>query len=81
MVRERLTEVKNGFDYFIRIAYDGTAYGGWQRQANHSRTIQQTIEESLGTVLGREIAISGCGRTDAGVHASQFYFYLNKPTE
>ena len=73
--------MKNGFDYFIRIAYDGTAYGGWQQQANHSRTIQQTIEESLSTVLGREIAISGCGRTDAGVHASQFYFYLNNPTE
>lgn len=68
-------------DYFIRIAYDGTGYGGWQRQANHSHTVQQTIEELLSDVLGRKVAISGCGRTDAGVHASQFYFYLSNPAE
>ena len=68
-------------DYFIRIAYDGTEYGGWQRQANHSHTIQQTIEDLLGDALGRKVAIAGCGRTDAGVHASQFYFYVSSPVE
>ena len=68
-------------DYFIRIAYDGTDYGGWQRQANHSHTIQQTIEALLSGALGRKITIAGCGRTDSGVHASQFYFYLGIPTE
>ena len=68
-------------DYFIRIAYDGTEYGGWQRQANHSHTIQQTIEDLLSDVLSCNVSIAGCGRTDSGVHASQFYFYLNSPRE
>lgn len=60
----------------MRIAYDGTDYGGWQRQANHPHTIQQTIEELLSESLGESISIAGCGRTDAGVHASQFYLYF-----
>lgn len=70
------TARKISINYFLRIAYDGTDYGGWQRQANHPRTIQQTIEELLSQSLGEQIALSGCGRTDAGVHASQFYFYF-----
>ena len=71
----------NPINYFLRIAYDGTNYGGWQRQSNHPRTIQQTIEELLSESLGGKISVSGCGRTDAGVHASQFYCYLKSPKE
>lgn len=58
------------------MAYDGTVYHGWQRQANASLTIQQTIEDLLSQVHDREVSISGCSRTDAGVHATQFYAYL-----
>lgn len=61
----------------MRIAYEGTEYGGWQRQANHAHTIQQVLETSLGKILGEHVSTTGCGRTDAGVHASQFFVYLN----
>jgi tRNA pseudouridine38-40 synthase len=52
----------------LLIEYDGTQYGGWQRQDN-SRTIQGEIESVLNQVLQERITLSGAGRTDAGVHA------------
>lgn len=54
--------------YKLTIAYDGTAYGGWQVQ-NNSTAIQTLIEHALKTTLRQEIRIIGSGRTDAGVHA------------
>jgi tRNA pseudouridine38-40 synthase len=53
--------------YKFTIAYDGTSYGGWQRQPN-AVTIQQLIEEALGKVLSSRFSVHGSGRTDAGVH-------------
>jgi tRNA pseudouridine38-40 synthase len=50
------------------IAYDGTGYFGWQRQPDQP-TIQGTIEEKLGLMVGRPVSLIGSGRTDAGVHA------------
>lgn len=52
----------------LKIEYDGTAYGGWQRQKN-APSIQQTIEEALERALGCSCRVIGAGRTDAGVHA------------
>ena len=52
----------------LKIEYDGTAYGGWQRQTN-APSIQQTIEEALERALGCSCRVIGAGRTDAGVHA------------
>jgi tRNA pseudouridine38-40 synthase len=66
-------------DYFLRIAYDGTAYRGWQRQANSPVTIQQTLEEILSHIHHKQMTIGACGRTDAGVHATQYYLHLNVP--
>lgn len=63
--------------YFFHIAYNGTRYRGWQRQTN-IRSIQETIETSLAKVLHLPmITIIGCGRTDAEVHASQFFFHTD----
>ncbi|MBD7912743.1 MULTISPECIES: tRNA pseudouridine(38-40) synthase TruA [Clostridium] len=50
------------------IEYDGTKYGGWQKQ-NNSKTIQETIEKALSKSTGEVIELIGCSRTDAGVHA------------
>lgn len=50
------------------LAYDGTAYHGFQRQAN-AITIQQIVEERLPKLFGHPITFNGAGRTDAGVHA------------
>lgn len=62
--------------YFIHLAYNGAAYCGWQTQPALS-TVQQTLEEALTTLLRQPIAIVGCGRTDTGVHASDFYAHFD----
>ncbi len=54
--------------YRLTLSYRGTAYAGWQRQPN-AIAVQQVVEEALGELLGREPAVVGAGRTDAGVHA------------
>jgi tRNA pseudouridine38-40 synthase len=66
----------NYHHYYLHLAYDGTIYRGWQRQPGSVVSIQQTLEECLSEVHGREIVLGGCGRTDAGVHSSQYYAYL-----
>lgn len=62
--------------YFINLAYNGAKYHGWQRQPKH-RSVQQTIEENLSKMVARPIVINGCGRTDAGVHASQYFAHAD----
>jgi len=52
----------------LTIAYDGTGYFGWQRQPDQP-TIQGTIEEKIGLMVGAPVTLIGSGRTDAGVHA------------
>jgi len=55
-------------NFKLTIAYDGTAYYGWQKQPDKV-TVQGAIEKVLGRVIGREVATKGAGRTDRGVHA------------
>lgn len=52
----------------LRVAYDGTAYSGWQIQQN-AVTIEQRLNEALEELFGVPIAVAGASRTDAGVHA------------
>lgn len=52
----------------LLIEYDGTSYGGWQRQ-NNADTVQAQIEKALHDLTGETIAVTGASRTDAGVHA------------
>jgi tRNA pseudouridine38-40 synthase len=52
----------------ITLAYDGTNYVGWQRQAS-GMSVQGLIEGALRELDGREVVVHGAGRTDAGVHA------------
>ena len=66
--------------YFIELAYKGQAYHGWQIQPGDP-TVQETIEEALSTLLGETIGVVGCGRTDAGVHASQFFLHFDTSQE
>ncbi|MBW2936552.1 tRNA pseudouridine(38-40) synthase TruA [Aureisphaera sp. CAU 1614] len=62
--------------YFIDIAYNGTAYCGWQNQPN-ALAVQEVLEKALSTLLGTEIAVTGAGRTDAGVHAKQLLAHFD----
>jgi tRNA pseudouridine38-40 synthase len=52
----------------LTLAYDGTAYVGWQHQARGT-SVQQLVEAALAEVEGRPVRVHGSGRTDAGVHA------------
>jgi tRNA pseudouridine38-40 synthase len=51
------------------IAYDGTDFLGWQRQAGQARTVQAVIETALEKMHGYPVALAAAGRTDSGVHA------------
>ncbi len=51
------------------VAYDGTAYHGWQVQANASPTIEEVLNRALSSLTGEAVAVIGASRTDAGVHA------------
>jgi tRNA pseudouridine38-40 synthase len=61
--------------YFIHLAYDGTGYSGWQVQ-NNAKTVQACLNSALSTLLSEHVSSGGCGRTDAGVHATDFYAHF-----
>lgn len=62
--------------YFLELAYNGTAYHGWQRQPN-AISVQEKIETCLATLLRQPVEVVGAGRTDTGVHASQLFAHLD----
>ncbi|MEM9822627.1 MAG: tRNA pseudouridine synthase A [Bacteroidota bacterium] len=62
--------------YFFHLAYLGNQYHGWQRQPNVIG-IQAIVEEALSKICKRTITAIGCGRTDAGVHASQYFLHID----
>ena len=66
--------------YFIHLAYNGMNYNGWQTQPGLP-TVQETLERALSTLLREKIAVVGCGRTDTGVHASDFYAHFDVSDE
>jgi tRNA pseudouridine38-40 synthase len=57
--------------YKLTIAYDGTAYNGWQRQpdAPNIATVQREVEKAAGSIVSHPVTINGSSRTDTGVHA------------
>jgi tRNA pseudouridine38-40 synthase len=62
--------------YFISLAYLGTHYSGWQVQPN-APSVQATLEASLATLLRHPVGVTGCGRTDAGVHARYYVAHFD----
>ena len=55
----------------LKLMYNGTAYHGWQVQKN-ACSVAQTLEEAAADVVGHPVHMTGCGRTDAGVHARTY---------
>ena len=64
----------------MRIKYDGGSYHGWQYQEN-AVTIQETIENALTEACGERIRVTGCSRTDAGVHAIDYVLNFRSDTK
>ncbi|MEO0775637.1 MAG: tRNA pseudouridine synthase A [Bacteroidota bacterium] len=62
--------------YFVELAYHGGGYVGWQNQPGQV-SVQSAIEGSLATLLRREVSVVGCGRTDTGVHARQYFLHFD----
>ncbi len=61
----------------LLIAFDGSAYSGWQRQAQGESTVQGTLEQAFGRLCGDPVTVYGAGRTDAGVHALGMVAHLH----
>ncbi len=62
----------------LKISFKGTTYCGWQIQPN-AVSVQQKINEALFILLKKETETLGCGRTDAGVHAKEFFLHFEHP--
>ena len=62
--------------YFLEVSYKGTAYSGFQVQAN-AGSIQAEIEKAFEVFLRKEVSMTGASRTDSGVHARQNYFHFD----
>lgn len=62
--------------YFIELSYKGTRYHGWQIQPN-AVTVQEVLGKALSTFFRQKIETVGCGRTDTGVHATQFFAHFD----
>lgn len=58
------------------IAYKGTAYAGWQVQ-NARPSVQKTLQNAIEATLGHEVKLSGCSRTDSGVHANEYCCHID----
>ena len=61
--------------YFIKLAYNGSEFHGWQIQEN-AHSVQAEIADKLSLLLKEELNIVGCGRTDTGVHANEFFAHF-----
>lgn len=64
------------YRYFIELAYKGTSYFGWQIQPNRI-SVQEELTKCLSLILSEDISITGCGRTDTGVHAKFFVAHFD----
>lgn len=62
--------------YFLHLAYNGAYFHGWQIQ-NGQTSVQEALQLALKHILHEEIELTGCGRTDSGVHASDCYAHFD----
>jgi tRNA pseudouridine38-40 synthase len=62
--------------FFIELAYNGTAYHGWQIQPN-ALSVQECLDKALTTYFRQSVSSLGCGRTDTGVHSTEFFAHVD----
>ncbi len=62
--------------YFIRLSYNGSNYHGWQYQPN-AMSVQEMLQDKVSVLLREKTDIMGAGRTDTGVHATEYYAHFD----
>ncbi|MCK9163437.1 MAG: tRNA pseudouridine(38-40) synthase TruA [Bacteroidales bacterium] len=62
--------------YFLHLSYNGSKFCGWQIQPNEP-SVQESLETAFFHLLKEKIGITGCGRTDTGVHAKSYYAHFD----
>lgn len=62
--------------YLLELSYKGTNYHGWQKQPD-AHSVQGDLEQTLTLLLGTETEVTGCGRTDKGVHARYYIAHFD----
>ena len=71
-----MTEQSVSYRYFVELAYNGAPFCGWQIQDN-AVTVQSTLEEAFSRIMRESVALTGCGRTDTGVHAKKYVAHFD----
>ena len=66
--------------YLIHLAYNGTNFHGWQIQPK-ANSVQEELEKCISIKVGEKVSIVGCGRTDAGVHARNYFAHFDLQSE
>jgi tRNA pseudouridine38-40 synthase len=67
---------KMPYRYFIKLAFNGACYHGWQVQEN-AISVQEVITKAVRMIWLKDFKMLGCGRTDTGVHAKEFYAHFD----
>ncbi|MBK9330448.1 MAG: hypothetical protein IPM95_14370 [Sphingobacteriales bacterium] len=62
--------------FFLQLSYNGKQYSGWQRQEN-ALSVQEILEDNLTKIFAQTTELTGCGRTDSGVHAATYYAHFD----
>jgi tRNA pseudouridine38-40 synthase len=62
--------------YLLELAYNGSNYQGWQIQPN-GNTVQEVLNNAISVITRKQIETVGCGRTDTGVHARQYFAHFD----
>jgi tRNA pseudouridine38-40 synthase len=62
--------------YFLKIAYNGSRFHGWQIQPN-GYTVQEHLNKKISLILRKEINVMAAGRTDTGVHANEMFAHFD----
>ena len=66
--------------YFIRLSFDGTGFHGWQAQRN-AVSVQKILADAISMIVREEVMLTGCGRTDTGVHAHEYLAHMDLSQE
>ena len=62
--------------YCMQLSYNGAPFFGWQIQPEQP-SVQETLENALSLLLKEKVAVTGCGRTDTGVHAREYFAHFD----